>query len=163
MGGNPGGAGWGGGQKEVIGRQFIIIFQWILFGCVPAIRYRPPGFLTLLLLDNHELSPPAPLPITGFYPRILRVEAPVKYQQVAGGAMRVEADPGSIKLFDRGLGRVWLHPASVCFRAGSYSSGEWVFVCVGGGVAESDSLLGRKGQFCQLEGPVWLRGSGRDV
>jgi hypothetical protein len=59
----------------------------------------------------------------GFYPRILRVEAPVKYQQVAGGAMRVESDAASIKFFERGLGRVWIHPASVCFKAGSYSSG----------------------------------------
>jgi hypothetical protein len=60
---------------------------------------------------------------TGFYPRILRVEAPVKYQQVQGGAMRVEADAASIRFFERGLGRVWIHPASVCFKAGSYSSG----------------------------------------
>jgi hypothetical protein len=73
--------------------------------------------LLILLLLPPPFTPP------GFYPRILRVEAPVKYQQVAGGAMRVEADPGAIKLFDRGLGRVWLHPASVCFKAGSYSSG----------------------------------------
>jgi hypothetical protein len=59
----------------------------------------------------------------GFYPRILRVEAPTKYQAVAGGAMRVDADPASIKFFERGLGRVWVHPASVCFKAGSYPSG----------------------------------------
>eukprot|EP00882_Tetradesmus_deserticola_P010798 GHRQ01011407.1.p1 GENE.GHRQ01011407.1~~GHRQ01011407.1.p1 ORF type:complete len:312 (+),score=103.42 GHRQ01011407.1:429-1364(+) len=59
----------------------------------------------------------------GFYPRILRVEAPIKYQAVAGGAMRMEADPASIKFFERGLGRVWVHPASVCFKAGSYPSG----------------------------------------
>ncbi|KAF8055672.1 DHX57 [Scenedesmus sp. PABB004] len=63
----------------------------------------------------------------GFYPRVLRVEAPVKYTQVAGGAARVEADPGSIKLFERALGRVWVHPASVCFTAGSYSSGWLVY------------------------------------
>eukprot|EP00882_Tetradesmus_deserticola_P011147 GHRQ01011788.1.p1 GENE.GHRQ01011788.1~~GHRQ01011788.1.p1 ORF type:complete len:340 (+),score=172.49 GHRQ01011788.1:429-1448(+) len=63
----------------------------------------------------------------GFYPRILRVEAPIKYQAVAGGAMRMEADPASIKFFERGLGRVWVHPASVCFKAGSYPSGWLVF------------------------------------
>jgi hypothetical protein len=39
--------------------------------------------------------------------------------------MRVEADPASIKFFERGLGRVWVHPASVCFKAGSYPSGAW--------------------------------------
>jgi hypothetical protein len=61
--------------------------------------------------------------LAGFYPRILRVEAPAKYQAVAGGAMRVDADPASIKFFERGLGRVWVHPASVCFKAGSYPSG----------------------------------------
>eukprot|EP00879_Flechtneria_rotunda_P019881 GHRR01020897.1.p1 GENE.GHRR01020897.1~~GHRR01020897.1.p1 ORF type:complete len:959 (+),score=404.55 GHRR01020897.1:326-3202(+) len=63
----------------------------------------------------------------GFYPRILRVEAPVRYQQVQGGAMRVEADPASIKFYERNLGRVWMHPASVCFSAGSYPSGWLVF------------------------------------
>lgn len=76
-------------------------------------------------------APPPPPP--GFYPHILRVEAPVKYQAVAGGAMRVESDPAQIKFFERGLGRVWLHPASVCFKAGSYSSGEGLGLCVGGG------------------------------
>lgn len=69
---------------------------------------------------------------TGFYPRILRVEAPVLYAQVAGGAVRTEAAPQAIKFFERGLGRVWVHPASVCFKAGSYSSGGWVGVGVGG-------------------------------
>eukprot|EP00775_Hariotina_reticulata_P004412 gene4412-4665_t len=63
----------------------------------------------------------------GFYPRILRVEAPARYQQVSAGAVRVEAAPQSIKFFDRGLGRVWIHPASVCFSAGSYSSGWCVY------------------------------------
>lgn len=43
---------------------------------------------------------------------------------MSGGAVRGEANPGSIKLFDRALGRVWLHPSSVCFHAGSYTSGE---------------------------------------
>jgi len=47
----------------------------------------------------------------------------VRYQQVSGGAVRVEASPATIKFFERGLGRVWIHPASVCFKAGSYPSG----------------------------------------
>jgi hypothetical protein len=85
------------------------------------------GLIHCCLLPSHAHA-------AGFYPRILRVEAPTKYQAVAGGAMRVEADPASIKFFERGLGRVWLHPASVCFKAGSYPSGG----CKGWG-------LGRKG------------------
>lgn len=81
------------------------------------------------LSETAACSPPVCFPAThgiccaGFYPRILRVEAPAKYQAVAGGAMKVEADPASIKFFERTLGRVWVHPASVCFSAGSYPSG----------------------------------------
>ena len=65
----------------------------------------------------------------GFYPRILRVEAPVKYQQVQGGAMRVDTNSASIKFFERNMGRVWMHPTSVCFSAGSYPSGEPPLPC----------------------------------
>ena len=28
----------------------------------------------------------------------------------------------AIRFFERGLGRVWIHPDSVCFKAGSYPS-----------------------------------------
>lgn len=60
----------------------------------------------------------------GFYPQILRVEAPpAKYQKVDGGTARVDHTPQSLRHFERTLGRVFIHPSSVCFSAGSYSSG----------------------------------------
>lgn len=98
---------------------------------LPATELLTTHLRLLSPLPRPPSLPPSPPP--GFYPRILRVEAPVKYQAVAGGAMRVEADPAQIKFFERGLGRVWLHPASVCFKAGSYSSGVRRLCVWGGG------------------------------
>jgi ATP-dependent RNA helicase DHX29 len=67
------------------------------------------------------------LPHPGFYPAILRVEEPKRYAQVDGGAFRVEADAREVKLFERALGRVFAHPASVCFGAGGYKTGWALF------------------------------------
>lgn len=58
---------------------------------------------------------------------MLRVEEPKRYAQVEGGAFRVDADAKEVKLFERSLGRVFAHPASVCYGAGGYRTGWALF------------------------------------
>jgi len=60
----------------------------------------------------------------GFYPSILRVQpATPKFVEVHGGTMEVEPEASDVKLYDRERGRVFIHPGSVCFTVGKYSSG----------------------------------------
>lgn len=87
----------------------------------PIVRRPRPAHLTL-----HRSLPPPPCP-PGFYPSILRVEEPKRYAAVEGGAFRVDADAREVKLFERALGRVFVHPASVCFSAGGYKTGWALF------------------------------------
>ncbi|GAX74060.1 hypothetical protein CEUSTIGMA_g1510.t1 [Chlamydomonas eustigma] len=64
----------------------------------------------------------------GFYPSVLRVQAPKpKFKQVDGGAFEVEPSPSEVKFFDRERGRTFMHPASVCFKIGKFDSGWMVF------------------------------------
>lgn len=57
----------------------------------------------------------------------MRVEEPKRYAQVEGGAFRVDADAREVRLLERQLGRVFVHPASVCFSSGSYKTGWLLF------------------------------------
>ena len=54
-------------------------------------------------LHTHTRAAVAPFP--GFYPQLLRVDAPAaKFQKVHGGAVEVDAEPHKLKFFDRERG-----------------------------------------------------------
>lgn len=76
---------------------------------------------------THTTTHKQPTTKKGFYPSVLRVEEPKKFAKVEGGAMRVEADAREVRLFERSLGRVFAHPASVCFTAGGFKTGWALF------------------------------------
>jgi ATP-dependent RNA helicase DHX57 len=65
---------------------------------------------------------------SGFYPQLLRAENPAaQFQKVHGGAFETEGPAGKVKLFDRDMGRVFIHPSSINFSAGKFESGWLVY------------------------------------
>lgn len=63
----------------------------------------------------------------GFYPQVLRVDNPLpKYTQVAGGAVETDGK-GVPKLFERGKGRVFVHPSSINMQSHKFETGWVVF------------------------------------
>jgi len=64
----------------------------------------------------------------GFYPNVLRVEHPVqRYKAVEAGAVEADSGPQEVRYFERGRGRVFLHPSSINFSCGRFESSWLVF------------------------------------
>ena len=59
-----------------------------------------------------------------------------------GGAFEVEPDPAAVKFFDRERGRTFMHPGSVCFKAGKYDSGFVVYTSM----TQTSKLFVREGE-----------------
>ena len=60
-----------------------------------------------------------------------------------GGAFEVEPDPSMVKFFDRDRGRTFIHPGSVCFKAGKYDSGFVVYTSM----TQTSKLFVREGEI----------------